>query len=155
MKNRDLDPYRIIAAAEKEGMDGPEYGLKDTIAQIDEWMGNEDLNSPANLIELFQAASWWLKQLGYEKTYSGPGSGEFWGRVSALPRPAKGELYSCGVLLQEMESRIIDWLKASEKGYKKNFNDDEPDSDACRAETKARRKAARELEHKLARYDKE
>jgi hypothetical protein len=151
MKNRDLDPYRIIAAAEKEGMDGPEYGLKDTISQIDEWMGNEDPNSPDNLIELFQAASWWLKQLGYEKVYSGPGSGEFWGRVNALSRPAKGELYSCGVLLQEMESRIIDWLKDSEKGY----NIDGPDTDACLEETKARRKAARELEHKLARYDKE
>jgi len=46
--------------------------------------------------------------------YSGDLSRLFWKRVNALPSPHKEALYSCGVLLQEMESRVLNWLNADE-----------------------------------------
>jgi len=46
--------------------------------------------------------------------YSGDGSMEFWKRVNALPWRIRWELYACGVLLQETESRVLGWLHAAE-----------------------------------------
>lgn len=46
--------------------------------------------------------------------YSGCLSTAFWRRVNALPEIKRQELYSCGVLLQEMEERVLQWLEQSE-----------------------------------------
>lgn len=51
--------------------------------------------------------------------YSGPKSATFWARVNALPDDRRGELYSCGVLLQNMEESVLHWLAAAEKGRTK------------------------------------
>lgn len=48
------------------------------------------------------------------KAYSGEGSEQFWKRVNALPEKVRWELYACGVLLQETESRVLGWLHAAE-----------------------------------------
>lgn len=47
--------------------------------------------------------------------YSGPRSVKFWDRVNALPAPRRWELYSCGVLLQELEARVLRWLREAEE----------------------------------------
>lgn len=49
-----------------------------------------------------------------ERHYSGDASTEFWNRVNALPRPVRDELYSCGVLLQDMEDKVTRWLHEAE-----------------------------------------
>lgn len=46
--------------------------------------------------------------------YSGPKSTRFWERVDALPQPARDTLYYSGVLLQDMESRVLVWLENAE-----------------------------------------
>ena len=45
--------------------------------------------------------------------YSGDLSTEFWGRVNALT-DRRDELYSCGVLLQNMEGDVLKWLSDAE-----------------------------------------
>lgn len=47
--------------------------------------------------------------------YSGPRSTAFWARVNALPDAHRGELYSCGVLLQNLEESVLAWLARAEK----------------------------------------
>lgn len=46
--------------------------------------------------------------------YSGSRSDWFWNRVNSLRHKEKGELYCCGVLLQEMEKRVLGWLISAE-----------------------------------------
>jgi len=49
--------------------------------------------------------------------YSGPNSEEFWNRVNALPECGpltRGELYTAGVLLQNMEGTVLNWLAMAE-----------------------------------------
>lgn len=47
--------------------------------------------------------------------YAGGRSVRFWDRVAALPEPSRAELYSCGVLLQDMEAKVLDWLERAER----------------------------------------
>lgn len=47
--------------------------------------------------------------------YSGQGSTAFWARVKALPEKAHRELYACGVLLQDMEKKVLTWLQDAER----------------------------------------
>lgn len=47
----------------------------------------------------------------YRPHYSGTLSKPFWRRVNALPEHRRHALYLCGVLLQELESRVLAWLK--------------------------------------------
>lgn len=48
--------------------------------------------------------------------YSGPKSTAFWKRVDGLKHVEdRRSLYSCGVLLQNMEENVLHWLDAAEK----------------------------------------
>ncbi len=47
--------------------------------------------------------------------YSGPKSEAFWARVQALPKRQKDTLYAAGVLLQDIEERVLSWLEQVEK----------------------------------------
>lgn len=47
--------------------------------------------------------------------YSGPRPTAFWARVNALPDDRRGELYSCGVFLQNLEESVLAWLADAEK----------------------------------------
>lgn len=52
--------------------------------------------------------------------YSGPNSSGFWRRVGGLPRgDAHSSLYTAGVLLQEMELRVLGLLEQYEAGAPK------------------------------------
>jgi hypothetical protein len=46
--------------------------------------------------------------------YSGDLSREFWKRVNALPAQHRASAYAAGVLLQNMESTVLDWLRNGE-----------------------------------------
>ena len=50
--------------------------------------------------------------------YSGEGSKQFWGRIAKLKLETDNErFYTAGILLQEMEARILAWLdQAEQKG---------------------------------------
>ncbi len=50
--------------------------------------------------------------------YSGPNSKKFWNRVGALTGHDKHSMYTAGVLLQEMESKILQWLEVAESAPK-------------------------------------
>lgn len=54
--------------------------------------------------------------------YSGPKSQKFWDTVNALPEPYKSEMYSCGVLLQNMEERVLKWLEHAQKDAQSKNN---------------------------------
>lgn len=55
------------------------------------------------------------KQIKYR--YSGEQSKQFWKRINALPNEAdRQELYSLGVMLQNMESFVLKQLNSSSKG---------------------------------------
>ena len=41
------------------------------------------------------------------RRYSGPKSVQFWDRVNALPEREKDVIYFAGVLLQELEARVL------------------------------------------------
>lgn len=47
--------------------------------------------------------------------YSGPGSAKFWERVNRLPDDERPNLYTAGVLLQNMEETILKWLDNAER----------------------------------------
>lgn len=49
------------------------------------------------------------------KHYSGNLSREFWERVNRLDQPHRAEMYSCGVLLQNMEETVLRWLEYAEE----------------------------------------
>ena len=51
--------------------------------------------------------------------YSGPNSKAFWHRVSKLDGFEHGSLYTAGILLQEMESRVLGWLDNAENAENK------------------------------------
>ena len=53
-----------------------------------------------------------MKSKELEPRYSGDHSRAFWRRVNALPE--KHSLYLCGVMLQEMEGRVLRWLQQAE-----------------------------------------
>jgi len=54
------------------------------------------------------------------KHYSGPLSKEFWRRVNVLKNPeAASTMYHAGVLLQNMEERVIHWLDNYEQAGRK------------------------------------
>lgn len=46
--------------------------------------------------------------------YSGARSRPFWARVKALPASHRHQLYSCGVLLQQLEAQVLNWLDDAE-----------------------------------------
>ncbi len=46
--------------------------------------------------------------------YSGKRSKRFWSRVNALPESSSSTLYYSGVLLQDMEWRVLKWLELAE-----------------------------------------
>ena len=47
------------------------------------------------------------------KHYSGPKSEKFWKLVNSLPSPDHDALYLAGVLLQEMEGKVLGQLGAA------------------------------------------
>jgi len=49
-----------------------------------------------------------------DKYYSGENSKEFWDRIDAL-KDRHGELYTVGVILQELESRVLRLLESAEE----------------------------------------
>lgn len=51
-----------------------------------------------------------MKKTKIRAAYSGPGSKKFWAAVKALPDEEHEALYASGVLLQEMEERVLAWL---------------------------------------------
>lgn len=46
--------------------------------------------------------------------YSGNGSREFWNRVNRLASPDADVLYMLGVVLQDLESRVLNQLRNAE-----------------------------------------
>lgn len=54
------------------------------------------------------------KKLPLLPVYSGPKSKEFWARVAALSEKERHTMYSCGVLLQNMEESVLGWLQQAE-----------------------------------------
>ena len=46
--------------------------------------------------------------------YAGPGSIRFWSRIKKLREPDHSTLYSAGVILQDVEHRILSWLVNAE-----------------------------------------
>ena len=51
--------------------------------------------------------------------YSGRLSLEFWNRVNNLKEPGQQSLYYCGVLLQNLEGSVLQWLENAEMHDKK------------------------------------
>ena len=62
------------------------------------------------------------RRVQMKRYYSGDDSRPFWARVNnpKLNDSDHARLYAAGVLLREMESRILNWLENAEKsaGYK-------------------------------------
>jgi hypothetical protein len=50
----------------------------------------------------------------FQQYYSGDNSQDFWKRVNALPDDERWQLYTAGVLLQNMEGTIVRWLNQAE-----------------------------------------
>ena len=47
--------------------------------------------------------------------YSGPKSEKFWTKVNSLPKSKQRAIYAAGVLLQELEGRVLEWLNSALK----------------------------------------
>jgi len=59
-----------------------------------------------------------------DRRYSGDQSEEFWNRVWWLRDPEFSVVYSAGVILQEVESRVLTWLVNAEN--RKQFRKHNP-----------------------------
>lgn len=50
--------------------------------------------------------------------YSTQKSKEFWNRINTLPGKKQDTLYACGVLLQNLEGTVLQWLNNAEQEIK-------------------------------------
>ena len=54
------------------------------------------------------------KKAKIPRKYSGRRSVAFWDRLNALPPEEQKRLYFCGVMLQDIEQKVLGWIEAAE-----------------------------------------